>query len=104
MSEREIFDRDVAWLKDSHCIVAEVTTPSLGVGYELGLAHALGTPVLCLFRPSSGRSLSAMVQGCPDFVVRNYGELDEARAEVDAFLRSAQVVARLGGGASQSTA
>lgn len=36
-------------------VVAEVTQPSLGVGYELGRAVALGKPILCLFRPQSGR-------------------------------------------------
>lgn len=36
-------------------VVAEVTQPSLGVGYELGRAIALNKPVLCLFRPQSGR-------------------------------------------------
>lgn len=36
-------------------VVAEVTQPSLGVGYELGRAVALHKPVLCLFRPQSGR-------------------------------------------------
>lgn len=36
-------------------VVAEVTQPSLGVGYELGRAVALNKPILCLFRPQSGR-------------------------------------------------
>lgn len=37
-------------------VVAEVTQPSLGVGYELGRAVDMKKKVLCLFRPSSGRS------------------------------------------------
>lgn len=36
-------------------VVAEVTQPSLGVGYELGRAIALNKRILCLFRPQSGR-------------------------------------------------
>lgn len=36
-------------------VVAEVTQPSLGVGYELGRAVDMKKKVLCLFRPSSGR-------------------------------------------------
>lgn len=36
-------------------VVAEVTQPSLGVGYELGRAVALSKQILCLFRPQSGR-------------------------------------------------
>lgn len=36
-------------------VVAEVTQPSLGVGYELGRAVAFNKRILCLFRPQSGR-------------------------------------------------
>lgn len=39
-------------------LIAEVTQPSLGVGYEIGRAMERGKPILCLFRPSSGRGLS----------------------------------------------
>lgn len=43
-------------------VVAEVTQPSLGVGYELGRAVALGKPILCLFRPQSGRGEYSSVE------------------------------------------
>lgn len=36
-------------------VIAEVTQPSLGVGYELGRAVDMKKKILCLFRPSSGR-------------------------------------------------
>ena len=44
-------------------VVAEVTVPSLGVGYEIGRAVAMGKQVLCLYRPQEGRLLSAMIRG-----------------------------------------
>ena len=37
-------------------MVAEVTQPSLGVGYEIGRAVAMGKKVLCLYRPSPDKS------------------------------------------------
>ena len=37
-----IFDRDVAWLEQSDIVIAEVTTVSMGVGYELGISEKLG--------------------------------------------------------------
>ena len=37
-------------------LVAEVTQPSLGVGYEIGRAVALNKTIICLFRPDSGKS------------------------------------------------
>ncbi|CAH2256558.1 2 -deoxynucleoside 5 -phosphate N-hydrolase 1 [Pelobates cultripes] len=44
-------------------VVAEVSQPSLGVGYELGRAVDMNKKILCLFRPSCGRVLSAMIRG-----------------------------------------
>jgi 2'-deoxynucleoside 5'-phosphate N-hydrolase len=80
LTDTQIYERDVAWLRASHgttvcvsalsvppthrsvwgpVVIAEVTTPSLGVGYEVGMAVELGKPTLCLFRPASGRSTCA---------------------------------------------
>ena len=86
MTDQRIFMRDMDWLRSADVIVAEVTTPSLGVGYELGRAEALGKPVLCLFRPGTGISLSAMLAGNAAFECAEYTEWDELRAHVDRFL------------------
>ncbi len=66
-----IFERDMDWVREADVIVAEVSTPSLGVGYELGQAQAMGKQVLCLYRPSEGKRLSAMVAG------NNYVQVEE---------------------------
>ncbi|KAF1373349.1 hypothetical protein PFLUV_G00259630 [Perca fluviatilis] len=76
-ADRDIHDRDVTWLQQADVIVAEVTQPSLGVGYELGRAVDMKKKILCLFRPSSGRRLSAMIRGAEDgemFTVKDYRE------------------------------
>lgn len=90
--DRAIHDRDVDWLRQSDVIVAEVTQPSLGVGYELGRAVDMKKKIFCLFRPSSGRSLSAMIRGADDcelFVVRDYSE-DEVENVLDEFFSRLQ--------------
>lgn len=74
---RAIHDRDLEWVRASHAVVAEVTTPSLGVGYEIGRATEWQKPVLCLFRTGTARSLSAMISGCPDVTVREYAGVDD---------------------------
>lgn len=67
-----IFKRDVEWLEQSDWVVAEVTNPSLGVGYELGVSEKLGKHVLCLFREQDERRLSPMVEGNNNFNVVKY--------------------------------
>ncbi len=88
VTDEEIFLRDVAWLGEADVLVAEVTAPSLGVGYEIGIAEALGKPVLCLHRGRSGRRLSAMISGNPGLVVKKYDKPEEALGLIDEFLES----------------
>ena len=85
--DRYIHDRDMAWLAQCDLVVAEVTTPSLGVGYELGWATALKKPVLCLHRLQPGRILSAMIAGSPGMQTAAYSSMDEAKALIKEFIR-----------------
>ncbi|OCT79623.1 hypothetical protein XELAEV_18026431mg [Xenopus laevis] len=55
LGDKFIHDRDMDWLNQADVVVAEVTQPSLGVGYEIGRAVDMNKRILCLFRPSSGR-------------------------------------------------
>lgn len=84
--DRYIHDRDMMWLSSCDLVVAEVTTPSLGVGYELGWATALKKPVLCLYRPLPELHLSAMIAGSPDIQTNVYSSLDEAKVIMEEFI------------------
>jgi nucleoside 2-deoxyribosyltransferase len=86
-NNRYIHDRDMAWLTSCDIVVAEVTTPSLGVGYELGLATALKKPVLCLHRTISERPLSAMIGGSPWIQATAYSSMDEAKRIMEEFIK-----------------
>ena len=81
--DRYIHDRDMQWLLSSDIIVAEVTQPSLGVGYEIGRAIELGKQVFCLYRPQEEKQLSAMIAGSPSLEVYNYTNLDKAKSLID---------------------
>ena len=89
-ADRYIHDRDMAWLSSSDVLVAEVTTASLGVGYEIGRAIEMKKKVLCLFRPESGKQLSAMVAGCPELELAYYRSREEAVTRISGFLRTIQ--------------
>lgn len=60
----EVYSRDIAWIKESDALIAEVSVPSHGVGYEIGYALGLGIPVLALYK--QGRNISKMISGNPD--------------------------------------
>lgn len=86
LSDKEIHDRDVIWLEHCDIVVAEVTTPSLGVGYEIATARYLGKKILCLFRDVTGCKLSAMIEGGKDddaFLVERYSTIEQALEKID---------------------
>lgn len=86
LDAKEIYERDVRWLNESDIVVAEVSTPSLGVGYELCKAELLGIPILCLYRKSGGRTPSAMITGNKKFKISGYVDVGTAFKEIDAFV------------------
>ena len=57
-------------------MIAECTTPSLGVGYELAFAEKCGKPVH-IFYDRGRTSLSAMLTGDPYFHIHPYTEEKE---------------------------
>ncbi|MEP6913606.1 MAG: nucleoside 2-deoxyribosyltransferase [bacterium] len=88
IGDRKIHDRDLEWLQSSDYLIAEVTTPSLGVGYEIGKATEWGKPVLCLYRRTKGRSLSAMISGSRAVTLKEYQSSTELPEIFEQFLQS----------------
>ena len=82
----DIWKTDIAWIKESDAIIAEVSNPSLGVGYEIAKAEEWGKPVLALFKNDGTRKLSAMIDGSPNTQVVYYTSLIEAQVAIDDFL------------------
>ena len=85
LTDREIHDRDLQWIVESGMLVAEVTVPSLGVGYEIGRAIEMGKPVLCLFKQSSEYTISAMIAGSEKVEMKYYQTLEEVKDLFEAF-------------------
>jgi len=84
----DVFSRDMALLASADAVIAEVSIPSLGVGYELGCAVAESKPVLCLYHEGASLALSAIICGNPLLAVKEYGLAEEAKAQVASFIRS----------------
>lgn len=78
LSEFEIFNRDLKMIIESDIIVAEVTIPSLGVGYEVGIAESLKKPIYCLFDTiESENKLSSMIKGNPYVKLIQYINIED---------------------------
>ncbi|AFV23812.1 deoxynucleoside 5'-monophosphate N-glycosidase [Methanolobus psychrophilus R15] len=86
MTEQGIYERDMGLLVRSECMIAEVSTPSIGVGYEICRALQLGLPTLCLHSPHS--RVSAMILGNKNnrIICRQYANYQELEKNIGHFL------------------
>jgi 2'-deoxynucleoside 5'-phosphate N-hydrolase len=75
---QDVYERDTYWIKNCDALIAEVSVPSHGVGYEIGFALNIGKPVLCLHHQD--RKVSKMITGNSDPVLSVLAYLDVKQA------------------------
>lgn len=77
LADTEIFEREVAALEACDAVVAEVTTPSLGVGYLIARAISLGKDVHVLYHGTDTLKLSSIIKGDQGVAVHTYSSKEE---------------------------
>jgi len=88
ITPQEVYERDTKWIEQCDALIAEVSVPSHGVGYEIGYALNIGKPVLCIHHQE--RRVSKMITGNADSAlsVKSYASLEEAVTQAFLFLNS----------------
>ena len=84
-SSRDIYLRDMDWMKEADIVIAEVSTPSLGVGFEIANAINQSKKTLCLSRIKK-TMISAMIAGCPELDLIVYTDIKEAQKAIESFI------------------
>ncbi|MCL5429119.1 MAG: nucleoside 2-deoxyribosyltransferase [Chloroflexi bacterium] len=84
----EVYRRDTSWIDESQVLIAEVSTPSHGVGYEISYALERDKPVLCIYR--RGVRVSKMLTGntMPGMTVTDYGDIGEGVEIMRGFVKN----------------
>lgn len=87
LTAHEVYERDVNWIQNCDVLIAEVSVPSHGVGYEIGFALNIGKPMLCIHHTE--RSISKMIIGNsdPTLIIQAYSHTEEAISLTRIFLR-----------------
>ncbi|MCR4427755.1 MAG: nucleoside 2-deoxyribosyltransferase [Caldiserica bacterium] len=83
-----VYERDTSWIESSDVLIAEVSIPSTGIGYEIGYALSLKKKVLCLAR--EGVKVSAMIEGNKNLTFFRYRDPQEALGALEDFLEMAE--------------
>ena len=84
-----IYERDVKWLEECNIVVAEVSVPSLGVGYELAFAEKLNKKVICVYDETI--NISAMIKGNKYFNSISYSNDEELITKLDNILKTLDI-------------
>jgi 2'-deoxynucleoside 5'-phosphate N-hydrolase len=94
LSRQDIFERDLRWIDEAAAagglLIAEVSMPSTGVGYEVAYArHRRRMRVICLWRPKHTPRCSAMIAGDPGVELLEYTDetVDEMISDLTGRLR-----------------
>ena len=90
-SDIEIYSQDLSWLDECECLIAEVSVPSLGVGYEIAYALVTNKPVLAIFDNQLG-PISAMISGNTSslITVLSYSSIPQLLEAISSFLGKIQ--------------
>lgn len=83
ITSTEIYNRDVSWINECDILIAEVTVPSLGVGYEIGYAESLNKRIICLYQ--NDESISAMIKGNNSITQISYDDVDELLTKLSTY-------------------
>ena len=86
MSPAQIWEWDLNWIHGADAIIAEISHPSLGVGYEIAKAHEHGKPVLALYHKRPEHKPSSMIVGSPNVTLFEYKDIDEDEPVINSFL------------------
>jgi len=88
LSDTEIYSQDIEWLHECDAVIAEVTIPSLGVGYEIAYSlHVLKKPVLGLYNKNKPISVMILGNTSPNLHLYSYNDKTELLQYINNFLK-----------------
>lgn len=77
ISDKDVFESLVDRLKLANLVFAEVTVPSLGVGYEIGYADKTNKRIICVYDKTVTPKLTTMLRGNNRLKIIPYTNINE---------------------------
>lgn len=77
-----VYIRDTKWLEECDVVIAEVSVPSLGVGYEISYAERLKKKIICLYDIYSDKKLSYMISGNKRNSIIKYSNIEDLKEKL----------------------
>ena len=88
LNDKQVYTRDIKWIDGSKIMIAEISGPSLGVGFEIAYAiFQRKLPVLAIYS-SEDQNISAMIAGCdsPLLTIEKYRNEEEMKKIIKVYI------------------
>ena len=89
LTDKQVYKRDLKWIDGSKIMIAEISAPSLGVGFEIAYAiHHKKIPVLALVNQTV-KNVSAMITGCDSnlLTVARYSNTEDLKEFIRTYIK-----------------
>ncbi|HQF43388.1 MAG TPA: nucleoside 2-deoxyribosyltransferase [Ignavibacteriaceae bacterium] len=88
LSPKQVYARDMKWLEGSKLMIAEISGPSLGVGFEIAYALFVKKINVLALYSSDAPNLSSMITGCnnPKLSISKYTNADDLTKIINDFI------------------
>ena len=89
LTAKQIFKRDIKWIESSKLLIAEASSHSLGVGFEISYAiYKKEIPVLAVINDKAANE-SSMIVGCDSkkITVKNYSDSEDLKKIISDFIK-----------------
>ena len=87
VSDKDVFESLVNRLKQADLIFAEITVPSLGVGYELGYADSQNKRIVCVYDKTVTPKVTTMLRGNEKLKIIPYTDINEITNNLENILK-----------------
>jgi len=89
LTDKQIYKRDIKWIDGSKIMIAEISGPSLGVGFEIAYAiHQKKIPVLALVNYTV-KNVSAMITGSDSnlLTIAKYNNAEDLKEIIRSYIK-----------------
>lgn len=85
LSLKEIYERDIAWLRECDIVFADITIASLGVGYEIAYAEKLGKKIYAVYEKDA--NVSGFLRGNENIEFLAYNNMNEVISKINEIIK-----------------
>ncbi len=87
MNDKDILDRSLNLIKECDVFIADVSFPSLGVGYQINFAKNLNKKIICLYEVQVKQELSPIINRDNYIHLIKYKDLEEMFIQLELYFK-----------------